>query len=306
MIPANARFPQGLTAGIPAYSAVVADPYLEPELAIGCFESWSGLTVTVHDLHGRLEPYLASTRHWHAAPLCAAIKRSPQGTKCIAFDAVRVHADASRFPDGRIQVCHAGLVEAVHPVRRGDQLELILFAGQRSLGAGLAAARDPQEPSPLPDGAPRPVRLGHDEAQLVLEGLRQLGARLRLWLDERTSPAVAQRLPAPSDRRGQISQFIADRHHEGVGLDDLARGLGLSRHRTAHVVKALFQRTFIDLLTEARLRSACAMLMHTALTIPDLARRSGFGDADHFHRVFRTHLHTTPGRYRLGRTRVEA
>jgi len=284
----------------------MADPYLEPELAIGCFERWSGLTVTVHDLQGRLEPYLAGTRHWHAAPLCAAIKRSPHGAKCIAFDGVRVHAEMSQFAEGRIQVCHAGLVEAVQPVWRGDQWELILFAGQRVQGPGLAAARDPQDATPLPDGAPRPAILGQEEAQLVLEGLRQLGARLRIWLDERISPAVAQRLPPPSDRRGQISQFIADRHHEGVGLADLARGLGLSRHRTAHVVKALFARTFVDLLTEARLRSACAMLMHTALTIPDLARRSGFGDADHFHRVFRARMRTTPGRYRLGRRRVEA
>jgi AraC-like DNA-binding protein len=299
-------FPQVLSANIPAYVAAMTDPYLEPELAIGCFERWSGLTVTVHDLEGRLEPYLAASRHWHVAPTCAAIKRSAHGAKCIAFEVQRVREDAPLFPHGRMQVCHAGLVEAVMPVRRGDVLELILFAGQRLAGSGLRAAVDAQEPTPLPNGAPRPAPLGPEEAGLVLEGLRQLAARLRLWLDELVSPAVAQRLPAPSDRRGQVLQFIADHHHEPVALADLAALLGLSRHRTAHVVKELFNQTFITLLTEARLRSACAMLTHTALTIPDLARRSGFGDPDHFHRVFRRALRTTPGRYRAGRMRREA
>lgn len=282
------------------------DPYLQPELSIGCFERWSGLTITVHDLQGRLEPYLAPSRHWHVTSSCAAVKRSAHGLKCIAFDAQRVHADAPLFPQGRVQICHAGMVEAVVPVLRGTVIELVLFAGQRSAGSNLLMATDPQEPTPLPRGAPRPRPIDPDEAQLVLEGLRQLGARLRLWLDEMTSPGVAQRLPSPSQRRGQIAQFIADRHHDAVALADLAAHLDLSRHRTAHVVKELFNQTFISLLTQARLRSACAMLTHTSLTMPDLARRSGFGDADHFHRVFRRFLRTTPGRYRAGRIRREA
>jgi len=285
---------------------MLSDPYLQPELSICCFERWSGLTVAVHDLQGRLEPYLAPSRHWHVAAPCAAIKRSAHGAKCIAFDAQRVHAEAPLFPQGRMQVCHAGMVEAVVPVLRGTVLELLLFAGQRSAGPKLQVVSDPQAPTALPSAAPRLRPIGLEEAQLVLEGLRQLAARLRLWLDEMTIPGVAQRLPAPSERRGKITQFIADRHHEAVALGDLALHLDLSRHRTAHVVKALFKQTFISLLTEARLRSACAMLIHTSLIMPDLARRSGFGDADHFHRVFRRFLRTTPGRYRAGRIRREA
>nr|MBA3845626.1 helix-turn-helix transcriptional regulator [Planctomycetota bacterium] len=150
----------------------------------------------------------------------------------------------------------------------------------------------------------RPI--DRDEAQQALEGLRQLGARLRQWLDEVLGARADQRLPAPSDRRQSIHGFIAGEHRRGIGLADLARHLGLSPNRAAHVVRALCGRTFVQLLTEARLRTACTLLARTDLNVGDVATRSGFGDADHFHRVFRRSLMTTPAAYRRQPPVVEA
>ncbi|HYE06789.1 MAG TPA: helix-turn-helix domain-containing protein [Planctomycetota bacterium] len=273
------------------------DRYGEVEEAIGCFERWSGLAVTVHDLVGALGPHLAPTRQWHDTAPCQAVKHSPHAGKCMAWDAGRVRSEIADLPRGRIQVCHAGLVELAVPVRRGGRLELVLFAGQRSAGAGLRAARDDQPATPLPSGSPRPPPIDQRDAAHALEGLRQLGARLRLCLDAMLGE-VDGALPAPSDRRHAIHGFIRAEHHRAIGLADLARHLRLSPHRAAHVVRALCGRTFVDLLTEARLRTACAMLIHTELIVADVAGRSGFGDVDHFHRVFRRRLRTTPAAYR--------
>lgn len=282
------------------------DRYDEIEAAIGCYERWSGLAVTVHDLVGELRPYLAPTRQWHGTERCQAVKHSPHGGKCLAWDAGRVRSDLAADGNGRVQICHAGFVELVAPVRRGDRLELVLFAGQRSAAPGLRAMRDDQPPTVLPGVSPRPAAIDQRAATHALEGLRQLGARLRLWLDEVLGQAEPTRLPAPSDRRQAIHGFIRGEHQHGVGLADLARHLGLSAHRTAHVVRATCGRTFVDLLTEARLRTACALLIHTDLVVGDVARRSGFGDTDHFHRVFRRRLRTTPAAYRRRPPETEA
>ncbi len=279
------------------------DPYAEPEAAIACYEGWSGMAVTVHDLGGALKGFLGPSRQWHASIACLAVKRATNNVPCDRWDTKSMRESIAAQPRGRVQICHAGFVEVVVPVLRAGRLELVLFAGQRSAGRGLRALRDPASTpagsrSGLPTGSRRPREIGDEEAAIALEGLRQLGARLRAWLDETVEGASAARVPEPINRQQEILRFILSEHHRGIGLIDLANHLHLSIHRAAHVVRHACGRTFVDLLTEARLRSACAMLAHTELPVPEVASRSGFGDADHFHRVFRRRMGTTPGRFR--------
>ena len=46
------------------------------------------------------------------------------------------------------------------------------------------------------------------------------------------------------------------------------------------------------------MRIASGLLQTTDLTVPEIAARSGFGDANHFHRLFFRQFATTPHRYR--------
>ncbi len=190
------------------------------------------------------------------------------------------------------------------PLIDAGGLAAILFGGQRTAGADLAIDAQDDLATELLAGLARPQALGQAEAEQALEGLRLLGGRLLRWRDRVLGAPVAGRLPPPRDRRQAILGFIAERHHLGIGLDDLARHLGLSRHRTAHVVRSACGRSFIALLTDARLRSACAMLAHTAAPIAEIAARAGFGDPDHFHRVFRARVGATPGAYRRQPVRI--
>jgi AraC-like DNA-binding protein len=290
---------QPFAADFPAYIAAMHDPYREPEEAIGCFEHWSGLAVTVHDLVGALEPHLRPLRGWHTTRICQAMKSSDLNPRCMRWDVERLRTEIGRFPQGRIQVCHAGLLELVVPVQRAGALELLLFAGQRTAPAGIEAVRDQlSEGARLLAGSADAPEISASACGFALEGLRQLGARLARWLDAMQAPPPASRLPAPSNRQHAIMQFILAEHARSISLADLARHLRLSRHRAAHAVREVCGRTFVELLTEARLRSAGAMLDHTELTVAEVATRSGFGDPDHFHRVFRRHLGFTPGAFR--------
>jgi AraC-like DNA-binding protein len=270
------------------------DAAAEPEAAIACYEQWSGLAVAVHDVGGVLGSHLRRGRHWHETPLCQLMKDSAHGARCLRWDIDRLRPTLAERPGGVMRVCHAGMLELVVPVLRGGGLELVLFAGQRTAGADLTVERDDLVTA-WPARTRLPPAMDAASARQALEGLRQLGARLRLWLDEHAHARASAALP-----RGQaIRRFIAAHHREEIGLADLARHLGLSLHRAAHVVRESCGRTFVELVTDARVASACALLRHSDRPVAELAGACGFGDPDHFHRVFRRRMGITPHRYRL-------
>ncbi len=279
----------------------------EPERALRCYERWSGLQVVVHDLVGGLTGQLPPTRHRHEQALCRAVKTGPHGARCLAWEIPRLRSVLAAEPTARIQVCHAGLVELVAPLLFAGRLGVVLFAGQRLPGGDLEAAADPvRSPVTWSHRASMPARWSADEAEFALEGLRQLGARLRAWLGEQPHLALGtgqadsgQTGGGPTlDRRRSILDFIALQCTGQLSLTDLATHLQVGPHRAAHVVRDLCGTTFVALVTDARMRIASSLLHTTDLAVPEVARRSGFGDANHFHRLFRRRFGTTPHRYR--------
>jgi AraC family transcriptional regulator of arabinose operon len=100
------------------------------------------------------------------------------------------------------------------------------------------------------------------------------------------------------ERRTLIHRFIHDRHKQAVRLADLAKALHLSESRAGHLVRDVCGATFLDLLQEARLRSAANLLRHTNLSVLDVATQSGFSEISHFHRHFKKRFGDSPLKYR--------
>lgn len=275
-----------------------------PETALQAFERIHNLRVTVHDLQGMLWPFLLPDRVQHTQAPCQAVKALDSNTSCRQFDIFRTRRELADRPEGRVHICHAGLVEWVIPILGDSGLEQVLFAGVRLPGSGIVAY-----PHPLPvlSSAGEIPPVDREESDLILEHLRQLAARLRLWkLDAAREITVGAPKPGMTDamddliaqRRTVISRFIHSRHMGRVTIGDLADTLGLSESRTSHVVRQIFGHTFRDLLTEARLNTAAGLLRHSSLPILEVAVRSGFDDPAHFHRLFRRRYSATPARYR--------
>lgn len=278
-----------------------------PEIAIAAWEKAHQLHVAVHDLRGSLWPFMAPDRFHHSSTLCQTVKRMGRDRMCAQFSAHRLRREIGGQPHGRVQVCHAGFVEWAVPVFDGEELEWVVFAGQRTAGPGLTRA-DWDEVRPLPESfwsaaVPKPAPVDDEEAALILEHLRQLTARLRLWRREtETEAANPAESIVPSSplvlRRIQIQRFIATHHTEPLRLKDLATRLALSEWRTSHVVRECCGSSFQELLTEARLRTAMGLLRHSDLPVADIAIRSGFDEVRQFHRVFKRHMNLSPLQYR--------
>ena len=272
------------------------DRFTVPETAIAAFERVHDVLITLHDFSGRLQPRLAVTRSYHRHPLCHAAKARDDGHACLAFDQADLHALAPLRPDGFVQRCHAGLVEAVVPLRRRGEVVGVLNAGARGEGGlggvlGRTAPRTPGIPAPrLPGWTP-------EQALTVLESLRQLASRLERWLEE----VDGDRAITARDRRGRILHLITQRAQRGLTLGQLAAELRLSVDRAGHVVREEFGMSFLDLLAGHRLEQAAAMLGSSDLPIATVAGHCGFGDLSAFHRRFRARYGVTPARYRTGR-----
>jgi AraC-like DNA-binding protein len=276
------------------------------ETAIASFEEQNALLVTVHDLRQTLEPLLHIRRYRHRHPLCAAVK-SQFDALCTGLDIAQLRRMLPQQPDGRVQLCHAGLVEWSVPVFRGLEAEWIIFAGVRSPGPDLKpdAVQHAHPPTrrPWPDRTPRPRPVGQHEAQLILESLRQLAARLWVWRQEWEKAGHTDRGEAPggaTSRAMLIYRFITENHTRPVTIADLAAALRVSDSRASHIVTQACGRSFRTLLLEARLRTAADLLRHSAQGILAVALHSGFTEITHFHRIFKARVGCTPRQYRLG------
>lgn len=289
----------------------MGDLYAVPQQAIEAFEKTTGLNISIHDLSGILYNHLPHDRFFHCTPCCLAVKAA-HDRACVAFDVNRIHTDMRNRPDGIVKVCHAGLVEWVVPHLSSNGLDWLLFAGQRTPGKNFKAATWDSTPRPKPApwkvNTPLPPPVDDSEAQTILEMLRQLSARLERWCaDLERSTAVplakrrgetATRLDEVATRRAAIQRLIDSRHRSGLRLSDLAAHLHISESRAGHAVREACGASFIELLVEARLKTASSLLRYSNLSVVAVAERSGFGDLSHFHHSFRKRYRMTPHRYR--------
>jgi AraC-like DNA-binding protein len=262
------------------------------ERAARAVETVCGLRVCIHDLCGRLGVEFPPSRAWHGGPICAAVKLSTHFQRCHDFEVGQLRPQLGRWREGRIQRCHAGLIEWMVPVfDREDHPLAVVFAGQRR-----ASGWAPDVIQPLSGAKPGSGAAAVDEptARAYLEVLRHFALRLAAWL-ERSADAR----PVAVSWAARIHAFLDLHHHEEPSLARLASALGLAAASISRTVKAETGRSWRDLLSEYRLRTACRLLAQSDLSVGDVAMRSGFGDQSHFQRLFRERLGETPRRWRL-------
>jgi AraC-like DNA-binding protein len=276
---------------------VMIDATEVPEFAISAFERVSGLSVCIYDYSRTLWAYLPPQRFEHLNPHCTTVK-TVRIASCLAFEATPLREALLQKPDGLVKVCHAGFVEFVVPLIEAGELRWVLFAGVRRPTAGLknilADSSKLARSGPWSAPLAKLSAVDDDEAAWTLENLRQLNQRLVAWHGNLV-PGEPGELP-----RGIIVRRYIVQHHTRAGfcLADLAKELRLSESRTGHVVRNACGQTFIELLTDLRLRTAAGLLRHTGLPLIRIIAASGFRNRAHFHQVFRRVFGISPGRYR--------
>lgn len=115
----------------------------------------------------------------------------------------------------------------------------------------------------------------------------------RLTCSARTPPAVQSQ---PLLR--QTFEVIDARFAEGISLADVARAVHHSPPYLTTTIRRLTGRTVGDWITERRMAEARRLLIHTELSVAQIAAKTGYSDPAHFVRQFRKATASPPGAWR--------
>ncbi len=147
-----------------------------------------------------------------------------------------------------------------------------------------------------------PDEVTHGEPVLeVLAGLKTLDGA-EVFFRRLIACVCGRRRKAAEDADGEflrrVMEYVdANFDNPLLCMDRLAADLHLSPSRIYRVLKERMGRTFVELLTQRRIDSACRLLLRNA-KVKDVARQVGYGSAKYFIRVFKKVKGATPHRYR--------
>jgi AraC-like DNA-binding protein len=166
-------------------------------------------------------------------------------------------------------------------LRPGQMLGLYLHQHYTRLALSRAG-------EPLEHWAPHAVRWQ----------VRALLALVYDSLPTATPPSAADFL------RAAVTDYLAEYCTGAVSRDHVARVFQVSPAHLSRVFSSDGGESFSACLTRLRLAHAKKLLLHTRMTIAEVAFATGYSSAQYFGNVVRRHLGTSPGRFRRAPTDV--
>lgn len=93
-------------------------------------------------------------------------------------------------------------------------------------------------------------------------------------------------------------RVIRERSREPIGVEDVTRGLQVSRRTLERRFLATVGRTVLEEITRCHIQRAKQLLQETDMPAYRVAAAAGFGSQKAFHRAFEREAGMTPGRFR--------
>jgi transcriptional regulator GlxA family with amidase domain len=112
--------------------------------------------------------------------------------------------------------------------------------------------------------------------------------------------AVTSRSPLVSSAR----HYLEHRFTASVSLQHVATALHVAKEHLARVFRQETGETVVKALNRLRLEAAKEQLASSTVSLKVIAGNCGFGSVEHFQRLFRREVGTTPGGHRRQRNAV--
>lgn len=93
-------------------------------------------------------------------------------------------------------------------------------------------------------------------------------------------------------------QYINEHYSEPLTIEEISRYALLSQSYFSYLFKTLTSRTFIEYLTDLRIKHAMQLLSTTHLRVIDICLDCGFHNVNHFNRTFKASVGVSPTQYR--------
>lgn len=256
-----------------------------------------GLMVTLHP-HEK-ENLITSSElisfNIHESPYCIYVKSHPTAQKhCIE----RQSKIFDRCKSGSFcGTCYAGVAEFVYPISNGREVVgFISVSGYRCDSCESFIERASKNYS-IPHTELKKLYVTLNEKMPPKEKIdtliEPLCNMLELAYIKSEDSAIAD--------EPYISRVIAyiKRHHtQNITLDDVCREFSCSRSHLSHSFKSSTGMGFREYLAHLRIEDAKTLLLHSRLTVTEIAMSVGFSDSNYFSNVFKSLVGVSPLTYR--------
>ena len=115
----------------------------------------------------------------------------------------------------------------------------------------------------------------------------------------RLSSKVIQELQ-PTEEAKRLKTFIDSNYHLDLNMDDISRAIFRSNDYANKLFKRFYGKTPYAYYIEAKISHAKALLLHTSLSIGQIAERLGYRNDQYFSKQFRKVTGMTATRFRSG------
>jgi AraC-like DNA-binding protein len=223
------------------------------------------------------------------------------------YQLVLVHAGAARvtvdgagrdIPSGHVGLLRPGHKEVYAFGCDGETRHSWIAVPPRALDDAARAALDAApDLLPLSTALEAYVEVGRGtvavdepERRPVLTAVGR--AALALYVAEGAHAPLAQTRVHPAVARARL--LARARAHEGIGVDELARDVGVSPEHLVRLFRRDLATTPGAILRAERLAHATRLLAQTGLSVAEVAHRSGFASPHHLAHCLRAATGRTP------------
>jgi len=100
------------------------------------------------------------------------------------------------------------------------------------------------------------------------------------------------------ERINRVYAYVIANYTQEVHLDEVAHLANMTETAFCRYFKKVTNKTFVELVTEFRVKHACTLLRTTNKPMIEVCFESGFGNISHFNKQFKAWMNTPPLQYR--------
>ena len=102
----------------------------------------------------------------------------------------------------------------------------------------------------------------------------------------------------------ELIRFLQDHYAENITIEQLAKSFGYSKNHFMAIFKQHTGSSCMNFLIQLRLNKACEALIHTNLSVAEIAAQVGFSNLSNFNRQFKQRFQLFPYQYRKKQTKT--
>ncbi|MHA8065204.1 AraC family transcriptional regulator [Aquirufa sp. ROCK2-A2] len=100
------------------------------------------------------------------------------------------------------------------------------------------------------------------------------------------------------ERINRVYAYVIANYTQEVHLDEVAHLANMTETAFCRYFKKVTQKTFVELVTEFRIKHACQLLRTSPKSMVEICFESGFGNLSHFNKQFKDWMKVPPLQYR--------